>query len=124
MSDAAAAHRDLTAGSLRTLVETQLTTAGLTILSAGAFPVGDPHLVLSVDVSTASANMVACAVQVEFVQIVFMRRDPSVTFNRATTWGAEARVLLAAAEQLGAAVQQEAGRQVAQFVADYRVVNR
>jgi hypothetical protein len=32
--------------------------------------------------------LAGCNVEIDFVQIVFMRRNPSVTFNRGETWKA------------------------------------
>jgi hypothetical protein len=41
--------------------------------------------------SSERNGLVAADVQLDFVQIVFLRRNPQVTFNRAQTWKADAR---------------------------------
>lgn len=108
---------------LRGLVEAQLRAGGLKILGTGDFPTGDPHLRVTVSVADERSGLVACAVQVDFVQIVFLRRNPAVTFNRAQTWKADAQLVVAAAGQVGGVVRLELQQQVEQFIADYRAVN-
>ena len=114
--------RGVTAEALKSAVETQLAAAKIRILSLGDFPTGDPHL--RVIVSTAErGGLVAAAVQVDFVQIVFMRRNPSVTFNRGVTWRADARIVLTPPAEIGRDLQRETARQVEQFVRDYQAAN-
>ena len=108
--------------ALRGLVEQQVRAAGIRILGMGDFPTGDPHLRVAL-VTAAQGDLVACDLQLDFVQIVFMRRNPAVTFNRAQTWKADTRLLLSAPDDLVAAARAELQRQVAQFVADYRMAN-
>lgn len=112
----------ITEGLLKANTEALIREARLRVLGQGDFPTGDPHLRLSASV-TERAGLVACALQVAFVQIVFMRRDPSVTFNRGQTWKADAEVVLVPAPELVAAVTTELRRQVGQFLEDYRAVS-
>jgi hypothetical protein len=108
---------------LRMAVERQVRTANIRVLGMGEFPTGDPHLRVTVSLSQALSGIVACAVQLDFVQIVFMRRNPAVTFNRAQTWKADAQLLLVPPTNVADAVTRELARQVDQFVSDYRAVN-
>jgi len=114
----------LSAERLKADVEGQLRHAGLRILPMGEFLTGDPHLQVVVRVSDVQGSAVASQVELNFVQIVFMRRNPAVTFNRARTWNATARVSLGPAAQLADRVRGETTRQVEQFIADYRQANR
>ena len=108
--------------ALRGLVEQQVRAAGIRIHGMGDFPTGDPHL--RVTLATAmQGSLIACDVQLDFVQIVFMRRNPAVTFNRAQTWKADARLLFTAPGDVATAVRGELERQVTQFIADYRAAN-
>lgn len=108
--------------TLRVRVEQQLRAAGIRVLGMGDFPTGDPHLRISLT-AAGRGGLVACDLQVDFVQIVFMRRNPAVTFNRAQTWKADARIVFAAAGELADAAHAELQRQVDQFIADYEVAN-
>ncbi|MGE4244307.1 hypothetical protein [Ramlibacter sp.] len=107
---------------LRASVEQQLRAARIRVLGMGDFPTGDPHLRISLTAATRG-GLVACDLQVDFVQIVFMRRNPAVTFNRAQTWKADARIVVTESAQLADAAHEELERQVAQFIADYRTAN-
>lgn len=115
--------RGLTPDMLKGAVENQLAAARIRILSLGDFPTGDPHLRVTVSTSAERSGLIATAVQVDFVQIVFMRRNPAVTFNRAQTWKADAEVVLAPAAQIASALQRELTRQVEQFIRDYKATN-
>jgi len=115
--------RAAAADALRRAVEMQLSSATIRILSLGEFPTGDPHLRVTVSTSPERNALQAASVQVDFVQIVFMRRNPSITFNRAETWKADAQVILAPAADLAREVQREAARQVEQFIRDYKAAN-
>jgi hypothetical protein len=109
-------------GPLRAAVEQQLRAAGIRILGMGDFPTGDPHLRLTLSTAVLG-DLIAGNLQLDFVQIVFMRRNPAVTFNRAQTWKADARLFFARADDLAAAMAGELERQVAQFITDYRSAN-
>ena len=110
--------------SIKQSVEAQLRAAGIRILSLGDFPTGDPHLRVTISASSERNGLIAADVQLDFVQIVFLRRNPQVTFNRAQTWKADAQIALAAAVQLAREIQRELARQVDQFIEDYRAANK
>lgn len=110
--------------AIRQTIESQLRVANIRVLGLGDFPTGDPHLRVTISVSAQRNGLVAAAAQLDFVQIVFMRRNPQVTFNHAQTWKADAQVLLVPSGDLARDVQRELARQVDQFVEDYRAVNR
>lgn len=120
---AEAGRRGLDGDQLRRAAEDRLRAARITVLGTGDFPVGDPFLRIRVDVSAESHGVVACAVAVDFVQMVFMRRNPAVTFNRAQTWAAPATVELVEPVGVQAAVTTALDRALARFVSDYRAVN-
>ena len=109
--------------SLRGLAEIQLRASGIAVLGTGDFPTGDPHLRVTVSAADERGGLMAFGVQVDFAQIVFLRRNPAVTFNRAQTWKADAELTSAPAAQVGGVVRLELQQQVEQFIADYRAVN-
>lgn len=111
-----------TAERLKAAIEARLRAAGIRIQGMGEFPTGDPHLNLTV-VRADRDGTAAVDVQLDFRQIVFLRRNPAQTFNRAQTWKADATLVFAPAGQIEAAVQSELLRQVDQFIADYGAVN-
>jgi hypothetical protein len=114
----------LSAEGLKEDVERQLQRANVLVLEMGHFRTGDPHLEVVVTTSAAQNRMVASLVELNFVQICFMRRNPAVTFNRARTWNASATVSLGPAATLASRIRSEVARQVEQFIAAYRVVNQ
>lgn len=109
---------------LKTESEARLKAAGIKLLAPGSYPTGDPHLRLTLGVSPAVRGLVAAAVQVDFVQVVFLRRNPQVTFNLAQTWKADAQPMLVPSTELRNTVRRELARQLDQFIADYRTVSR
>ena len=113
----------LSRDGIKSAIEAQLRAATIKVLGLGDFPTGDPHVRVTISASAPRNDAAAVFVQVDFVQIVFMRRNPQVTFNRAQTWKADAQALLVAASQLARAVDREISRQVDQFIADYRAAN-
>jgi hypothetical protein len=115
--------RGLSRDTIKEAVEAQLRAAGIKVLGLGEFPTGDPHLRVTITASAERSGVIGADVQLDFVQIVFLRRNPQVTFNRAQTWKADAQVALVPAAQLARDVQRELARQVDQFIADYRAVN-
>lgn len=115
--------RGLSRDTIKQSIEAQLRRAGIKILGLGEFPTGDPHVRVTVSASGERSGLVAADVQLDFVQIVFLRRNPQVTFNRAQTWKADAQIVLAPAGQLARDIQRELARQTEQFIADYRAVN-
>ena len=116
--------RALAPDTIKQAVEAQLRAAGIKVLGLGDFPTGDPHLRVTISASSERNGLVAADVQLDFVQIVFLRRNPQVTFNRAQTWKADAQVVLVAAPQLAREVQRELARQTDQFIEDYRAANQ
>lgn len=116
--------RGLSGDTIKQAVESQLRAAGIKVLGMGDFPTGDPHLRVTITASTERNGLIAIDVQLDFVQIVFLRRNPQVTFNRAQTWKADAQVALMPSAQLAREVQRELARQVDQFIDDFRAVNQ
>jgi hypothetical protein len=108
---------------LRKAVESKLEQAGIRVMNAGEFPVGDPFLDVRVTTTKESSRLVGCNVEVRFVQIVFLRRNPSVTFNRAETWKAAGHMEIVPSARLAENVRQQLSDQVDQFIAAYRSVN-
>ena len=108
---------------LRKTVEARLRAAGIKVLNQGDFPVGDPYLRARVTVTPERGGMAGCNVELEFLQIVFLRRNPALTFNSAQTWKAAGRMALVPAAQLAGTIQQELAAQVDQFIAAYRAGN-
>ena len=104
-------------------VESQLRQAGVTVLHMGDFPVGDPYLRVRVAVTPEEQGLIGYEVELDFAQMVFMRRNPAVTFNRAQTWKADGRLGLVPPAGLADAVRRELRAQVDQYLADYRAVN-
>ena len=108
---------------LQKVVESKLRAAGIKVQNQGDFPVGDPFLRLRVTTTAETNGIVGYNVDLEFLQIVFLRRNPALTFNSAQTWKARGQVGLAPAAQLAAKIQQELSAQVDQFIAAYRAAN-
>jgi hypothetical protein len=108
---------------LHKAVESQLLRAGITVLNAGEFPVGDPYLVIRITASKQSGGFIAYALEVAFVQIVFLRRNPAATFNRAQTWKAPGAVDLVRPARLPASMEENLSRQIDQFVQAYLSAN-
>lgn len=116
--------RGLARDTIKQAVEMQLRAAGIKVLGLGEFPTGDPHVRVTITASGEREGLIAADVQLDFVQIVFLRRNPQVTFNRAQTWKADAQIVLVSGVQLARDVQRELARQVDQFIEDYRAANR
>jgi hypothetical protein len=114
---------------LRQVVEQKLRQAGIPVLTTGDFPVGDPFLRVRVNTASElrgaieSRGLIAYTVDVDFVQMVFMRRNPAVTFNRAQTWQAPGRLGLTGPGQLADSVMRALSAQVDQFIGEYSAVN-
>jgi hypothetical protein len=108
---------------LQKAVESRLRAAGIKVQNPGDFPVGDPFLRARVATTAESNGMVGYSVELEFVQIVFLRRNPALTFNTAQTWKAKGQMGLAPAARLAGMIQQDLAAQVDQFVAAYQASN-
>jgi hypothetical protein len=115
--------KGFSADQLRKTVEARLRKAGIPVLNEGEFPVGDPYLRVRVVTTPKGGGFVGYDVRVDFVQIVFLRRNPSVTFNRAETWKAAGRMGIVTASRLAERIRQALAQQVDQFIAAYRSVN-
>lgn len=116
--------RGISAERLRTAIESRLHQAGIRVQHDGEFPTGDPVLRVRVTTSAERDGLIAYVVELDFTQIVFLRRNPIVTFNRGQTWKTPMQIRLAASARLAASVLQELAVQVGQYVADYMSVNR
>jgi hypothetical protein len=108
---------------LQKVVESKLRAAGIKVQNQGDFPVGDPFLRARVTTTAESNGIIGYNVELEFVQIVFLRRNPALTFNSAQTWKAKGQMGLAPAARLAGKVQEELSAQVDQFVAAYQASN-
>src|SRR5262249_36360373 len=100
--------------------ENQLRRGGVKVLPMGEFHTGDPHLQIVLRTSELQDGRVASQVEVRFIQIVFLRRNPLVTFNRAQTWSANTTISLGRSDQLAPTDQHDMERQHEQFSTDYR----
>jgi hypothetical protein len=103
-------------------VEARLEAAHVPLQQHGEYPTGDPFLRVIVK-TTENGGIVAYHVALDFAQIVFVRRNPMLTFNRAQTWSANARMGLVARGQLVDRVRKDLADQVDQFIAAYKSVN-
>ncbi len=108
---------------LQRAVESRLRAAGIKVQNQGDFPVGDPFLRLRVTTTAESNGIVGYNVELEFLQIVFLRRNPALTFNSGQTWKAKGQVGLAPAARLAGKIQQDLAAQVDQFIEAYRSAN-
>ena len=108
---------------LQRAVESKLRSAGIKVQNPGDFPVGDPFLRLRVTTTAESNGIAGYNVELEFLQIVFLRRNPALTFNTAQTWKANGQMGLAPAARLAGKVQQDLAAQVDQFIAAYQSSN-
>ncbi len=115
--------KGFTAVELRKTVEANLEHAGIAVANQGEFPVGDPYLRVRVTTTKKGGGFVGYDVEVDFVQLVFLRRNPSVTFNRAQTWKAAGHIGIVPSDGLADAMRRELTDQVDQFIAAYKSVN-
>ena len=115
--------KGISADELKQTAAARLAQAGIHILNQGEYPVGDPYLRVQVETTNETNGLTAYFVQVDFVQIVFLRRNPAVTFNRAETWKANPRLGLVPTSQLAQAILEELLQQLDQFLTAYRAVN-
>ena len=113
----------LTQEKLRKAVEAKLAAAKINVLNPGEFPVGDPFLRVRIAVTPARKGLAGYRVEVDFAQIVFLRRNPMLTFNRAQTWSAAPVMGLAQTARLTENISNGMARQVDQFIAAYFAAN-
>ncbi len=109
--------------SLLRFVEARLEAAHVPLQQHGEYPVGDPYLRVAIKTTAENHGVVGYHVGVEFVQIVFLRRDPALTFNRARTWAATEHMGLATPAQLTERIRKDLAEEVDQFVAAYKAAN-
>jgi hypothetical protein len=119
----AGAPKDLTKDSVRKFVEARLEAAHVPVQGPGEYPTGDPFLRVTIKTTAESAGVAGYHVALEFMQIVFVRRNPMLTFNRAQTWAANARMGLVRRGELTERVQKDLAEEVDQFIAAYKSVN-
>ncbi len=117
------APKDLDKDSLVKFVEARLEAAHVPLQRHGEFPVGDPFLRVLVKTTGEISGLTAYRIDVEFMQIVFLRRNPMLTFNRAQTWSANARMGLVPRAQLADRARKDLAEQIDQFIAAYKSVN-
>jgi len=115
--------KGVSSDDLRRAATVKLQQAGVHVFNNGEYPVGDPYLRVQVTTTKENRGLAGYHVEVDFVQIVFMRRNPSVTFNRAETWKARERMGLVLTPRLADAIRQELSAQLDQFISAYRSVN-
>ena len=80
---------------------------------------GDPFLRVRIATTAPRKGLVGYRVDVDFAQIVFLRRNPLVTFNRAQTWAATPAIGLTRAAKLLENVNSALAQQISQFIAAY-----
>lgn len=114
---------ELNKDALKRSVESRLAASHVPVLNSGEYPVGDPFLRVKIKMTPESGGLIAYHVELDFAQIVFIRRNPMMTFNRAQTWSADARMGLVARTQLTERVQKDLDAQVDQFITAYLSVN-
>jgi hypothetical protein len=119
----ASAPKDLTKDALRRFVESKLVGAHVPLQGPGEFPTGDPFLRVTIKTTAETGAVMGYHVALEFMQVVFVRRNPTLTFNRAQTWAANARMGLAARGQLVERIQKDLAEEVDQFITAYKSVN-
>jgi hypothetical protein len=114
---------DLSRDRLQKDIESKLKLAGIKVLNSGEFPVGDPYLRVRASTTAERAGLVAYNLDLEFAQVVFLRRDPTITFNRAPTWKAIQRIGLVPQAKLAESIERDLSEQVDQFIAAFYFVN-
>lgn len=115
--------KGISAETLKQVAESKLRQAGIQVLNQGEFPVGDPYLRVRVATTAKDGDFAGYDVEVDFVQIVFLRRNPAATFNRAETWKASGHIGIARVGQLADKIRQDLSDQMDQFIAAYKAVN-
>ena len=109
--------KGISSDDLKRTVDLKLRQAGVAVLNQGAYPVGDPYLRVLVATTKDQMGLAAYHVEVDFVQIVFLRRNHSTPLP---PW-----ILgLVPAARLAEAILRELSGQVDQFISAYNSVNR
>ncbi len=117
------APKELTEDALIHFVEARLEAAHVPLQRHGEFPVGDPFLRVTIQTTPETNGLVAYHIDVEFMQLGFIRRNPTLTFNRAQTWSTKARMGLAPRAELLTQIHKDLTEQIDQFSAAYKSVN-
>lgn len=117
------APKGLDRDTLLRFVESRLEAAHVTVQQHGEYPVGDPFLRVTLKTTAESHGVIGYRVGVDFLQIVFLRRNPTLTFNRAQTWAANDHMGLTAPGQLVEHVRKDLAEEVDQFIAAYQSAN-
>ena len=119
----AAVEFGITQDQIRKQIEDGLRAARIPVLNSGEFPVGDPALRLHLAIATEAKGVTGFTIEMDFVQIVFMRRNPGITFNRAQTWSAGSEMALTSRARMREDVRRAIAAQLEKFVVAYRSVN-
>lgn len=117
------AAKTFTAEQLRKSIEDRLREAKIPVLNQGEFPVGDPFLRVRITATAPQKGLAAFRVEVDFAQIVFLRRNPALTFNRAQTWSAMPAMGLAPVNRLADNIRRGLAQPIEQFIAAYLAAN-
>jgi len=112
-----------TQDQIRKQIEDGLRAARIRVLNSGEFPVGDPALRLHLAIAADAKGVTGFTIEMDFVQIVFMRRNPEITFNRAQTWSAGSEMALTSRARMREDVRRAIAAQLEKFVVAYRSVN-
>ena len=115
--------KGLSQDDLQKDVESRLRNAKINVLNSGEFPVGDPFLHVRVTTTLENSGLIAYAVELDFRQTVFLRRNPAVTFNRAQTWKADEHMGLTKSARLAEAIHSALSEELIQFVTAFFSVN-
>ena len=113
----------ITQDQMRKQIEDGLRAARIPVLNSGEFPVGDPALRLRLAIAADAKGVTGFTIEMDFVQIVFMRRNPEITFNRAQTWSAGSEMALTSRARMREDVRRAIAAQLEKFVVAYRSVN-
>jgi len=115
--------KELTKDALTRFIEDKLMAVRVPLQRPGEYSVGDPFLRVTIKTTEEAAGVVGYHIEVDFVQIVFMRRNPAITFNRAQTWAAHPRMGLVPRAQLADRIQKDLDTELTQFIVAYQSVN-
>ena len=78
---------------------------------------------LHLAIGAEAKGVTGFTIEMDFVQIVFMRRNPEITFNRAQTWSAGSEMALTSRARMREDVRRAIAAQLEKFVVAYRSVN-
>ena len=78
---------------------------------------------LHLAIAAEAKGITGFTIEMDFVQIVFTRRNPEITFNRAQTWSAGSEMALTSRARMREDVRRAIAAQLEKFVVAYRSVN-